>query len=312
VHEKRAQAVTGAYGFSGKYIARRLLDQGLRVITLTNSVNRPNPFGDRVKAHPFHFREPEKLIKTLESVEVLYNTYWVRFNSRDFSFASALESSQALFDAARKAGVERIVHISITNPSLDSPFEYFNGKARLEKAIKESGLSYAILRPALLFGRECILINNIAWFLRRFPVFTVFGDGKYRIRPIYADDLAALAVARGQTRTNEVMDAVGPETFSYRELVKEIGRAIRKERPVLSVPPFLGYAFAKLVGLTVGDVITTWDEIRGLMAGLLYVDSPPAGSTKLTDWVRSHGHLVGRRYANELSRRRDRQKAYLT
>jgi nucleoside-diphosphate-sugar epimerase len=312
VREKRAQAVTGAYGFSGKYIARRLLDQGLRVITLTNSINRPNPFGDRVKAHPFHFHETEKLKENLESVEVLYNTYWVRFNSRDFSFASALENSQALFDAARKAGVERIVHISITNPSLDSPLEYFSGKARLEKAIKESGLSYAILRPALLFGRECILVNNIAWFLRRFPVFTVFGDGKYGIRPIYVDDLAALAVARGQNRKDEVINAVGPETFSYRELVNEVGRAIRNERPVLSVPPFVGYAFAKIVGLMLGDVITTWDEIRGLMAGLLYVDSPPTGSTKLTDWVRAHDHIVGRRYANELSRRRDRQKAYVT
>jgi NADH dehydrogenase len=273
-------------------------------------VNRPNPFGERVKAHPFHFQEPERLRQNLQPVKVLYNTYWVRFNTRDFSFASALENSRVLFDAAKKAEVERIVHISITNPSLDSSLEYFRGKAKLEEAIKETGISHAILRPALLFGRECILVNNIGWFLRRFPVFGVFGDGKYRIRPIYVDDLAALAAAEGQDRSDTVIDAVGPETFTYRELVEEVGRAVGKERPVLSLPPLLCYAFARVVGLMIGDVVTTRDEIRGLMAGLLYVDSPSTGSTTLSDWVRTHASSIGRRYAGELARRRDREKAY--
>jgi NADH dehydrogenase len=190
--------------------------------------------------------------------------------------------------------------------------EYFSGKARLEQAIRESGLSYVILRPALLYGREDILINNIAWFLRRFPVFGVFGDGNYRIRPIHVDDLAALAVVQGKERKDEIIDAVGPETFSYKELVKVIGRAIGKERPVWSIPPFLGYAFARIAGLLLGDVIITRDEIRGLMAERLYVDSPPAGNTRFSDWVRTHAGLVGKRYASELLRRRDRQKPYLS
>lgn len=303
-------AVTGAYGYSGKYIARKLLARGHRVITLTNSTRRENPFGDRVPAYPFYFDAPEKLTQTLDGVAVLYNTYWVRFNHPLFKHADAVRNTIALFNAAKAAGVARIVHISITNPSEDSPLEYFSGKAKLERALQESGLSYAILRPTVLFGKEDILINNIAWALRRLPVFGVFGDGSYRLQPIYVDDLAQLAVEQGEKKENAIVDAIGPETFTYKGLVREIGRLIGKERPIISVPPALGYLAGTIIGRLVNDVLITREEIDGLMAGLLYVDAPPAGETKLTDWVKSHKDALGSRYASELARRRNRLKGY--
>jgi NADH dehydrogenase len=302
--------VTGAFGYSGKYIAARLLDAGYRIRTLTNSPQRANPFGDRVEAHPFHFDQPEKLVESLRGAQVLYNTYWVRFNHSMFKHEDAVRNTLTLFEAAKQAGVKRIVHVSITNPSENSELEYFSGKARLEKALMESGLSYAILRPTVLFGKEDILINNIAWALRRLPVFGVFGDGSYRIQPIYVDDLAALAVEQGQNRENVIIDAIGPETFAYRELAKTIGEIIGAKRPVLSVPPVIGYATGWLIGKLVGDVMITWPEVQGLMADLLCTNSPPAGQTRLTDWVHQHKDTLGRRYASELTRRKNRKAAY--
>lgn len=303
-------AVTGAFGYSGKYIAQRLLAQGHRVITLTNSPHRPNTFADRVQTHPFHFHEPDNLEASLKGVSVLYNTYWVRFNYKTFTHADAVRNTLTLFDSARRAGVERVVHVSITNPSEDSPLEYFSGKAKLERALRESGISYSILRPAVLFGREDVLINNIAWILRRFPVFGLFGSGDYRLQPIYVDDLAELAVEQGQRRENTVVDAIGPDTFTYRGLVEEIGRIIGKPRPLVSLPPTVGYLAAVALGAIVGDVVITRQEIKGLMAGLLCVDSPPAGTTRLADWATEHAGSLGRRYAGELARRRDRSSDY--
>ena len=305
-----SHAVTGAFGYSGKYIARRLLDEGRTVITLTNSSRRRNPFGDAVRAHPLNFDRPEKLTEVLGGVSVLYNTYWVRFNHKTFTHARAVENSRTLFRAAAEAGVRRVVHVSVTNPSEDSDLEYFSGKAKLERALRESGVSHAILRPAVLFGKEDILVNNIAWMLRKFPVFGVFGRGDYRLQPIHVDDLAKLAVEMGKNRDDRVVDAIGPETFTYRELVERIGRIIGKERPVMSIPPGVGYLVSKLVGKLVGDVIVTRDEIRGLMAGLLYVESSPAGTTRLTDWASQNADSLGVRYASELARRRDRTSAY--
>jgi NADH dehydrogenase len=303
-------AVTGALGYSGKYIAQRLLDKGRRVITLTNSLQRGNPFGGRVQAFPFHFDQPEQLARSLEGTEVLYNTYWVRFNHTLFTHADAVRNTRVLFEAARKAGVRRVVHVSITNPSEDSHLEYFRGKAELERALKESGLSYAILRPTVLFGREDILVNNIAWALRHLPIFGVFGDGQYKLQPIYVDDLADLAVQCGEGSDSVTIDAIGPETFTYRELVATIGRLIGVRRPIVSVPPSLGYWTGRLIGRLTGDVLITREEIEGLMANLLYVASPPAGKTCLTDWIRQHADTLGRHYASELARRKDRAAAY--
>ncbi len=302
--------ITGAFGYSGKYIATRLLAEGCRVRTLTNSVKRANPFGEKVEVRSFNFDRPDELVESLRGADVLYNTYWVRFNYSFFEHASAVENTLTLFEAAQKAGVKRVVHVSITNPSEDSPLEYFSGKARLERALIESGLSYAILRPTVIFGQEGILINNIAWALRHLPVFGVFGDGKYRLQPIYVDDLAALAVEQGKRRENVVIDAIGPETFTYRDLARVIGEIIGARRPIISVPPALGYAVGWVIGKLVGDVLITWPEVKGLMGDLLCTDSPPAGKTKLTDWTREHKDTLGVRYASELARRKNRRKSY--
>ena len=308
--EAPAHAVTGAFGYSGRYIAQRLVDSGRRVITLTNSTRRANPFEGKVQAFPFDFGSPERLIKSLDGVEVLYNTYWVRFNHRGFRHSDAVRNSLTLFEAAVQAGVRRIVHVSITNPSLDSSLEYFRGKAALEAVLRASGLSYAILRPTVLFGKEDILINNIAWALRRFPVFGVFGDGEYRLQPIYVDDLASLAVEWGERDEDVVIDAIGPETFMFRRLVETIAEIIGVERRIIGISPRIGAALGTAMGWVLRDVLITPDEIAGLMAELLYVESPPRGTTKLTDWARDHADTLGRTYASELARRRDRRSAY--
>jgi uncharacterized protein YbjT (DUF2867 family) len=302
--------VTGAFGYSGKYIASRLLAAGKRVRTLTNSVGRDHPFGAAVEAHPYNFDKPDELARSLQGARVLINTYWVRFDHDDFTHSGAVHNTLRLFDAAKRARVPRIVHVSITNPSAESSLPYFRGKAELEAALRGSGLSYAILRPAVLFGREDILINNIAWMLRRFPLFGVFGDGRYRLQPIFVDDLARLAVELASSSENVVVDAIGPETFTYRELVTVIGRAIGRQRPTIGIPPRLGVAFGRLIGTIVGDVVITPEEVAGLMQNLLVTASSPTGQTALTEWVLQHRDSLGRRYSSELARRRNRRKSY--
>jgi NADH dehydrogenase len=303
-------AVTGAFGYSGRYITTRLLEVGHEVITLTNSMHRVNPFGEKVGAFPFHFDEPHKLRDSLRGVDTLVNTYWVRFDHRLFTHGQAVANTKILFSAAKEAGVRRIVHISITNPDITSDLPYFHGKAELESALRGLGVSYYILRPTVLFGKEDVLINNIAWSLRHLPVIGVFGSGDYRLQPIYVDDLAQAAVERVNVDQDEVLEAIGPETFTYRELVGRVGTTLGVKRPIFSVPPELGYWSCRLVGLFVGDVVITREEIRGLMEGRLYVDAPPLGNTKLTEWIDRHRDTLGRHYTSEMARRIDRVAEY--
>jgi NADH dehydrogenase len=292
-------------------MARRLLDLRHDVITLTNSPHRANPFGESIRALPYNFSEPKELEKALRGTDVLINTYWVRFdNPPHFTFAQAIANSKVLFDAAKRAGIGRIVHISITNPDRKSDLPYFRGKAELEDYIKQTGVSYSILRPAVLFGKEDILINNIAWGLRRLPLFGIYDDGRYRLQPIHVDDLAAAAVDRITGDANETTDAIGPETFHYRDLVELIAREIGSRTLIVAMPAKLAYQGVSVIGWVVGDVINTRDEVRGLMQERLYVDSPSLGTTKLSEWVRSSRGTIGRRYASELERRLDRVGGY--
>lgn len=301
--EKALHVVTGAFGYAGQAIARQLLAQGHSVRTLTNKRPDVDPFSGQIEARPLSFSRPDELCQALRGAKVLYNTYWVRFNHKRFTHSEAVENTKVLFAAAKEAGVERIVHVSITNPSLDSPFEYFRGKAELERELMSLGVSYAILRPAVFFGNRDILINNISWVLRHFPVFGLFGDGSYGIQPIHVEDFAALAIQAGQGEENRIMDAVGPESFSFRELVTMLGEILGCRRPLVSLQPWLGLLSGKMMGLATGDVVITREEIGGLMAGFLAVDSKPLGTTRLTDWARKHRDTLGKHYASELARR---------
>lgn len=294
--------VTGAFGYTGKHIAERLLSMGRMVGTLTGHPERPNPFADRVSVAPYDFEDRDGLTEHLTGATTLYNTYWVRFPYGEVSFERAARNTETLVAAARNAGVRRIVHVSITNPSEDSPYPYFRGKARVERTIQESGLGYAIIRPTVIFGAGDILINNIAYLLRRLPVFGIPGSGSYRVQPVYVEDVADLCVQAGQRDEDEIIDAAGPETFTFEEMVRLIAAKVGGRARIVHVPPALALAAAKLVGHLVGDVMLTRDELAGLMANLVVTDGPSTGHQRLSDWLSENSGGVGRSYASELAR----------
>lgn len=294
--------VTGAYGYTGRYIARRLLAMGRKVLTLTGHPNRPDIFGGQVAVAPYAFENPGELTRSLGGATTLYNTYWVRFPRGPVTFERAVGNTEILLRAAREAGVGKIVHLSVTGASADSDLPYFRGKGAVEAAIVRSGLSYAILRPTVIFGAEDILINNMAWLLRHFPIFALPGSGRYLLQPIFVDDVAEMAVAAAQVRENTVIDAAGPETFTFEELVRLIRDSVDSRARILHVRPGLALFLAGLAGLLVRDVVLTRDEVAGLMANLLVSDKPPTGKTPLGGWLRENAEGVGRRYASELDR----------
>jgi uncharacterized protein YbjT (DUF2867 family) len=295
--------VTGAFSYSGAQIAERLLDSGRGVRTLTYHPDRPHPLRASVDALEYRFDDPVALARSLAGVSTLYNTFWVRFDHGRTSFANAIESSRMLFFAAKRVGVQRIVHLSITNPSLESPLPYFRGKALVESALAQSGVPYSIVRPTWIFGGERdVLTNNIAWILRRMPAFALPGDGAYPVQPVHVDDLARICTDAGNATGDIVIDAAGPETMPFRDLVGLVRAAVDSNSPILRIPPAVMAAAARALGLLIGDVVLTGDEIRGLMAGLLRSHEPPLGQLAFSQWLGEHATSVGRAYANELQR----------
>jgi nucleoside-diphosphate-sugar epimerase len=293
--------VTGAFSYSGAAIARELVTRGRHVRTLTGHPGRA-PAGSEIDVRPLTFTSESALREALVGVDTLYNTYWVRFAHGGVTFDTAVENSRRLFTAAAAAGVRRVVHVSITHPDKDSPYPYFRGKALVEEHLANSGVSYAIARPAILFGGDGVLINNIAWLLRHLPVAAVGGDGMYRVRGIHIDDLAQLCVELGAGDGIAVVDAVGPESVTFRELIDCVRQAVGSKSVVVPVPGRVLPLLTTVVGLLLRDRLLTTDEYNAMADGLADSTAPATGQVVLTEWVSAHGDSLGRHYANELTR----------
>jgi uncharacterized protein YbjT (DUF2867 family) len=290
-------AVTGAFSFTGRAIASELLRCGESVRTLSRADAPNDPLRRRIDVAPLSF-EPASLRSSLAGIETLYNTYWVRFERGGMSFAGAVANTIELFEAARDVGVQRIVHISVSNADRADDLPYFAGKHQLEKWLAASGIGHAVIRPTLVFGPQDVLINNLAWMLKRTPLFLLPGTGDYLVQPVSVGDVARIAV---QARAG-VVDAAGPDTMSFAALVSMIGAAVRGRARIVSGPRTLGLTINAILGRLVGDVIVTKDELEGLSRSLLTTESEPKGTERFADWLREQEAGLGRSYTSELRR----------
>jgi uncharacterized protein YbjT (DUF2867 family) len=294
--------VTGAFGYIGRYITRHLLQQGELVTTITTHPDKPNPFGEAVKAYAYDFDRPDLLANHLSGASTLYNTYWVRFEHYGATFQQAIQNTTTLFECARRAGVQKIVHISVTHASLYSNLPYYAGKAQQEQALIACGVPYGIVRPTLVFGDEDILVNNIAWLIRRFPAFPIFGNGEYRVQPIFVEDLATIVVDFASSPNSGSIDAIGPEEYTFEAFVRLIASQIKPKAFLFHIKPSIGVSLGWLVGLALDDIILTGDELRGLMTDLLTSDQPTNGVTRFSEWLASHQSSIGASYSSEKRR----------
>jgi NADH dehydrogenase len=292
--------VTGAFSYTGRHIAEELLARGRRVRTLTRRPDPSHPLAPRVEVAPLAF--DDSLVESLRGADTLYTTYWVRFERGRTTFDRAVSNIGVLLEAAARAGVRRVVHVSVANPDERSPFPYFRGKAQAEALVRASGLAHAIVRPTLVFGPEDILVNDIAWILRRMPLFFVPGDGRYEVQPVSVGDTARICVEAGAAAEDVLVDAAGPERFAFEPFVRLIAAAVASRARIRTAPASLALAASRMLGLLVRDVVLTRDEVEALMAGLLVSDEPPRGGDRFEDWLSDNASTLGRSYQSELRR----------
>jgi uncharacterized protein YbjT (DUF2867 family) len=293
--------VTGAFSFTGRYVAARLLELGREVRTLTRHPQSASPFGARVEAFPLDF-DLDTLTERLRGADTLYNTYWIRSPRGSLTFERVLDNTATLLSAAREADVPRVVQLSVSNASTSSTLPYFRAKALAEEALSSSGLSYAIVRPTLVFAREDVLVNNIAWLLRRLPLFVVPGSGRYTLQPVAVEDVAELAVGAGLGTEPTVMDAAGPDVLSFDEFVRLVREAVGSRAAIVHGSPRLALGLSGLMGKILRDTLVTRAELAGLTRGLLTSEGPPTGSRRFAAWLQENAESVGRSYTSETLR----------
>ncbi|MGZ4480678.1 MAG: SDR family oxidoreductase [Gaiellales bacterium] len=296
--------VTGAFSYTGCFIASELLGRGRAVRTLSRRPPPPgHPLADRVETADLQFDDRAALTAALEGAETLYNTFWIRFPHAGRTFEWAVAASATLFGCARAAGVSHIVHVSVSNASAGSRYAYFRGKAQVEADLARCGIPHTVLRPTLVFGgRQEILINNMAWLLRHLPVFLLPGGGACRIQPVAVEDVARLAADAAAAGGAGTLDAAGPEIVTCAEMLAAIRSVVRGRARVVSVPAAWVPPLCRLAGLPLRDRLLTAEELGALIDELLVSAGPPTGTRRFSEWLPDQAGWLGRSYANELAR----------
>ena len=302
--------ITGAFSFSGRFIAEELLKTGEKVETLTGHPRPEFPYFNKITIKQFNFDNFDAMVENFRGVNTFYNSYWIRFPHGNTTWRDAIVNSKKLFRACKIAGVKKIVHISVTNPNLDSPYSYFKGKAVVEELLKRSGVPYTILRIAWMYEEGDILVNNIAWILKRLPIFGVFGGGSYKLQPVSLRTLGKVAVENRYLgdktiNINKIIDVIGPETYTYYEFVSLINKSIKAKTLILPSPWFAVYIpifVSKILNIVLRDRLLTIDEIYSLKDNLLLTDSQPIGEKSFKKWVIRNKERLGLKWANEIKR----------
>jgi uncharacterized protein YbjT (DUF2867 family) len=292
--------VTGAFSYMGSYIAEHLMKEGRKVRTLTRR-SRPEGAPRNVEVVPYSW-DRQSLVESLSGADTFYNTYWIRLARVQTTFDEAVSNSRLLFESAKEAGVNRIVHVSVTKADQAPYLPYFAGKAEVETSLKESGVSYAIVRPTVVYGREDVLINNVAWLLRHLPVFAIAGSGAYRVRPVHVDDLARICIEAANSSKNVTIDAVGPESMTFEEMVRAIRRAVGSRSVIVHLPRLMLLTIARFLGVFLRDELMSADELRGLMDELVSTDGTATGSQSFKEWIERNSETLGRSYVSEMKR----------
>ena len=291
--------ITGAFSFTGAAVASELSRRGWTVCSLTN--RRRPPGADHIASVPLRF-ESKHLETVLSAADAFVNTYWLRFPYGGQTFETAVANSKLLIEGATQAGIGRFVHLSVSNAASNSNLGYYRGKAEVEAALRTSRLSYSIVCPTLIVGPRDVLTNNIAWFLRRFPIFPIPDGGNYRLRPLTLGDAGRIVADETESSETAQIDAAGPEIMTFREYVHTVARACGLRRTVVGVPGNLALAALRLVQRFLKDVVLTREELLGLQQEALLSHQSPRAKESVTDWLRQNGETLGRRYANDLDR----------
>ncbi|HUO05728.1 MAG TPA: NAD(P)H-binding protein [Candidatus Binataceae bacterium] len=259
-------AIAGGSGFIGSAIARRMAAAGnLEVRILSRN---PEAARKRMNLPGIEFvrgdvTEPATLVPAIAGADVIvaamqFDGYPVENSRRGLTFERVdYAGTVALIDAAKKAGARHFIYISGAASDETSSHPAFRAKGRTERAVRESGLTYTIFRPSLVYGPGGMAITMFVRMLRFAPVFGVPGTGKQKVQPVLVDDLAQCVTMAAQGRgRNGVYDIGGPDLMTFDDMMRVIMDATGYRRPLFHIPAGLMRAIGAVAGMLPNPVFS--------------------------------------------------------
>ena len=225
-------------GFVGRRVVRHLREFGTRVRVVSRHRGRAEDDGvEQIVADAHDERSVAAAVAGADGVVNAISLY-VQHGSDTFHSVH-VEAAGKIARAARQAGIRRFVHISGIGANTASPSPYIRSRGDGEAAVQTAFPGAVIVRPAVMFAADDAFLATILRLLRSLPGYPIFGEGRTRLQPVYADDVAAAIaqILRQGQKPYPVYELAGPRVYSYEELLRTIAR-IAGLRPVLMRMPF--------------------------------------------------------------------------
>lgn len=263
-------AVTGASGFVGRNLLAALAGSGHDIRALVHTRRPDSAAGERLEYVPADVHDLPSLRKALAGVEVVYHLVGIIVETKKLTFERTVaEGTRNVVRAARDCGVKKIIYVSALGTSATSETKYFQTKWLAEEAIRTSGLDHVILRPSLIYGPGDQSLSRLHRLLKYSPLMPIVGDGRYRLQPIFIDDLVQVLVpALTETgASGRTIEMGGPEAFEFRQMTGIMKKVFNYRRLNIYIPFSLVRAVARVMETFLKPAPVTVDQLMMLRAG---------------------------------------------
>jgi NADH dehydrogenase len=261
-------AVTGASGFVGSHLIDRLLRDGHEITVLSHSQRGRVHLDERIRVVSGSVEDPEALTALCAGNQVVFHLVGIIAETRTKTFQkTVVEATRLLVGASLREKVMKLVYLSAIGASADSATKYYRSKFEAEQSVKLSGLNYTILRPSIIFGAGDGFVSMLSRMIRLSPFTPVIGSGRYRLQPVYIDDVTSAmsqCVTKEETSA-EIIDLAGPERLEYLEILHIIKRVLNKRRVNIHLPLMLMKMAAAVMEKILKPAPLTTDQLTMLV-----------------------------------------------
>lgn len=257
--------VTGATGFVGSHLVKRMRQEGLKVRAVTRTPAKAQSLADLgVEVVPGEIADPASLEAAAQGCDRVIHLVGIIQEGRGFTFRSVhVEGTQNVLDAAKKAGIGHFVYQSAVGSREGAKSEYHRTKWEAENLVRAGGIPYTILRPSLIYGPGDLFTIRISEMIKVSPVLPVIGTGRSKVQPIFIDDVVECIrkIVTGESFLNKIYEIGGPDELTYEEVTKAIAAAMGVDRPVVHMPLFFMRTMAMVAEAILPKPPVTTDQL---------------------------------------------------
>ncbi len=248
--------ITGATGYIGRHLVARLISQGERPRCLVRDIQRARGIlpADKVELVQGDTTLPDVLADAVQGVDTIVHTAFITADRKQ-SAGNQYEVTNVggttnLINAAKQAGVKRIIELSGLGTRPDKPGSYMQGRYLAEKLLIDSGLAWTIIRPSVVFGKDASFIKGLVDLIKASPVVPLIGGGKIMFQPIYVEDVVSIItkILQDPERTSgKIYTIGGPGYYSFTDIIDLLLKAQGRNRIKLPTPlPLVGIGAAAM------------------------------------------------------------------